>query len=69
MGKKVTEHSRKLRVRAASDHQQKIVASGGRRLAVLLYPPANSALTAEMDQTGESAASVVNRALEGLAQK
>lgn len=65
----LTEHSRLLRVRTAAAHQKEIVAAGGRRLAVLLYPAANAALAAEMARTSESAAAIINRMLESLEKK
>lgn len=62
-----SERSKAARARTAGKTQEQIVAAGGWRLTVMLYPPAAEALRAEMLRTGErSAAAVVNRVIEGI---
>lgn len=65
-----SEKSKAARARTACESQKKIVAAGGWRLSVMLYPAAAAALRAEIERQGEaSAAQIINRLLGQLAKK
>lgn len=69
MARSDTLASKEARARSSKKTQKKIVAAGGWRLAVMLYPPAAAALRAEMARTKESAAAIINGLAEKLAEK
>ena len=63
-----SQASKAARAQSMGRAQKKIVAAGGWRLAVMLYPPAASALRAEMARTKKSAAAILNGLAEKLAE-